>query len=152
MPRLLLLVATLLVLATAQASDVFVTKDAQGRLIYTDRPDSLPAEKVGVASKPTDKIATQLQYEQKMKSYSAADKANPDATKNPVDARAAKQLSAADKVKRCEDSRARYQNVMNSHRLYEQGATPEDRRYLDSNEMDAARANAKKVMDEFCAE
>ncbi len=50
MHRLLLLVASLVVLGSAQASEVFVTKDAQGRPIYTDRPDSLPAQKVHVAS------------------------------------------------------------------------------------------------------
>jgi len=38
MHRLLLLVASLVVLGSAQASEVFVTKDAQGRPIYTDRP------------------------------------------------------------------------------------------------------------------
>jgi hypothetical protein len=40
---------------------------------------------------------------------------------------------------------------MNARRIYEPGSTPEDRRYLDSAEIDATRADAKKVMDEFCA-
>ena len=151
MHRLLLLVTSLLVLGSAQASEVFVTKDAQGRPIYTDRPDSLPAQKVNVATRSTDTVAVQQQYDEKMKSYSEADKAKADAAKKSVDAQQAKELSAADKAKRCQESRARYQNMMNARRLYEPGATGEDRRYLDSNEMDAARENAKKVMDEFCA-
>ncbi len=75
MQRLLLLVASLVVLGSAQASEVFVTKDAQGRPIYTDRPDSLPAQKVHVASQSTDAVAVQQQYDEKMKSYSEADKA-----------------------------------------------------------------------------
>jgi len=41
--------------------------------------------------------------------------------------------------------------MMNARRLYETGSTAEDRRYLDSNEIDAARADAKQLMDEFCA-
>lgn len=151
MPRLLLLVTALMVIATAQASEVFVTKDAQGRPTYTDRPDSLPAQKVNVATKSTDPVAVQQQYAEEMKSYSEGDKARADATKKSADAQQAKELSAADKAKRCQESRTNYQNMMNARRLYEPGSSPDDRRYLDSNEIDAARANAKKVMDEFCA-
>lgn len=152
MQKLLLLVASLLMLGSAQASEVFVTRDAQGRPIYTDRPDSLPAQKVHVASQSTDAVAVQQQYEEKMKSYSEADKARAEATKKSVDSQQAKELSAVDKAKRCQDSRTRYQNMMNARRLYEPGSSPDERRYLDSNEIDAARADAKKVMDEFCAD
>ena len=38
---------------TAQAGEVFVTKDAQGNPIYTDRPESLPAQKVDVVTNQT---------------------------------------------------------------------------------------------------
>ena len=151
MQRLLLLVAALMVLATAHASEVFVTKDAQGRPIYTDRPESLPAQKVNIATKQTDTVEVQRQYDEKMKSYTDADKAKAEAAKKSVDSQQAQELSAADKAKRCQESRERYQNMMNARRLYEPGSTEADRRYLDSNEIDAARENAKKVMDEFCA-
>ena len=86
MQRLLLLVASLLVLGSAQASEVFVTKDAQGRPVYTDRPDSLPAEKVNIATKSTDTVAVQQQYDEKMKSYSATDKAKAEAAKKAAPA------------------------------------------------------------------
>lgn len=151
MHRLLLLVASLVVLGSAQASEVFVTKDAQGRPIYTDRPDSLPAQKVHVASKSTDAATVQQQYDEKMKSYSEADNARADAAKKPGGPQQAKELTAADKAKRCEESRANYQRMMTARRLYEPGASPDERRYLDSNEMDATRADAKKLMDDFCA-
>jgi hypothetical protein len=152
MHRLLLLVASLIALGSAQASEVFLTKDAQGRPIYTDRPDSLPAQKVHVASQSTDPVAVQQQYEEKLKSYSEADKARAEAAKKSVDSRQAKELSATDRAKRCQEARAYYQKMMNARRLYEAGSTDEDRRYLDSNEIDAARADAKKLMDEFCAD
>jgi hypothetical protein len=139
-------------LGSAQASEVFVTKDTQGRPIYTDRPDSLPAQKVHVASQSTDSAAVQQQYQEKLQSYSEADKARAEATKKSVDSRQAKELSATDKAKRCQDARAYYQKMMNARRLYEAGSTDQDRRYLDSNEIDAARADAKKLMDEFCAD
>jgi hypothetical protein len=152
MHRLLLLVASLVVLGSAQASEVFVTKDAQGRPIYTDRPDSLPAQKVHVATQKPDAVAAQPQSDEKMKSYSEAEKARTDAAKKAADARQAKELSATDKARRCEESRANYQQMMTARRLYEPGSTPDERRYLDSNEIDAARADAKKLMDEFCAD
>jgi hypothetical protein len=59
-------------------------------------------------------------------------------------------MTAEDKAKRCTDARQRYQTMMDSQKLYEQDPNGE-RRYLDSAEIDAARANAKQVMDEFCS-
>ena len=151
MQRLILLVASLLVLGSAQASEVFVTKDAQGRPIYTDRPESLPAQKVNVATKQTDTVEVQRQYDEKMKSYAEADKVKAEASKQAAEGKQAREISAADKAKRCLDARARYEQVMTAQRLYEPGATEGERRYLDDKEIDLAREHSKKVMDEFCA-
>ena len=151
MKRILLLAASLAVLATAQASDVFVTKDAQGRPIYTDRPESLPAQKVNVATKQTDTVEVQRQYDEKMKSYAESDKVKAEASKQAAEGKQAREISAADKAKRCLDARARYEQVMTAQRLYEPGATEGERRYLDDKEIDQAREHSKKVMDEFCA-
>mgnify|MGYP003397023499 FL=1 len=151
MQRLLLLVASLVVLGSAQASEVFVTKDAQGRPIYTDRPESLPAQKVNVATKQTDTVEVQRQYDEKMKSYAEADKVKAEASKQAAEGKQAREISAADKAKRCLDARARYEQVMTAQRLYEPGATEGERRYLDDKEIDLAREHSKKVMDEFCA-
>jgi hypothetical protein len=41
--------------------------------------------------------------------------------------------------------------MMNARRLYEPGSTEGERRYLDSNEIDQTRENAKQLMDQFCA-
>lgn len=147
----LTLVAATLACATAHASEVFVTKDAQGRPIYTDRPESLPAQKVRVASKATDEAAVGQRYQEEMKAYAEADKTAEDAAKTAADQQQARQLTAEDKAKRCADARGRYQKMMDARRLYEPGATPDERRYLDDAEIDAARANARKVMEEFCA-
>ena len=151
MHRLLLLVTSLLGLGAAPASEVFVTKDAQGRPIYTDRPESLPAQKVNVATKQTDTVEVQRQYDEKMKSYAEADKVKAEASKQAAEGKQAREISAADKAKRCLDARARYEQVMTAQRLYEPGATEGERRYLDDKEIDLAREHSKKVMDEFCA-
>jgi hypothetical protein len=151
MHRLLLLIASLSLLASAQASEVFKTKDAQGNVIYTDRPESLPAQKVNVATRTTDKVEVQRQYDEKMQATAASDKAKADAAQQAGEAKQAKEMTAADKAKRCLDARARYEQVMTAQRLYEPGATEGERRYLDSKEIDEARASTKKAMDEFCA-
>jgi phage-related minor tail protein len=146
-----LAIAAVLGTVTPAAAEVFVTKDEQGRPIYTDRPDRLPAEKLNVATKRTDVVEVQTRYQEQQKANTEADKAATDGARQARDARQATQSNAADKAKRCQDARDRYQTVMTSQRLYEQGSTPDERRYLTSEEIDAARADAKKLMDEFCA-
>ena len=143
--------AALLACATTSAAEVFMTRDAQGRPIYTDRPEKLPAEKLNVATKQTDVVEVQSRYQAEMAKLQEGEKAATDAARKTTEAKQAAELSATDKAKRCQDARARYQNLMNARRIYEPGSTPEDRRYLDSAEMDATRENAKRVMDEFCA-
>jgi hypothetical protein len=140
----------LLLAAGAQAGDVYVTKDAQGRNVYTDTPQTIPAQKVGIASTSTDAAAAQQRYSAEMQRYAAEDESEQKAAAASADANKAKQLTAEDKAKRCADARQRYQSYTESHRLYEQ--TPDgQRRYLTSEEIDAARAGAKQVMDQFCA-
>jgi hypothetical protein len=144
-------VAALLACTTASAAEVFMTRDSQGRPIYTDRPEKLPAEKLNVATKQTDVVKVQSRYQAEMAKLQEADKAATDAARGATEAKQAAELTAADKAKRCQDARTRYQNLMNARRIYEPGASADDRRYLDSAEMDATRENAKRVMDEFCA-
>ena len=59
MKQTVTLVAALLVAAGAQAGDVYVTRDAKGNPIYTDTPQTLPAEKIGIASTSTDPAEVQ---------------------------------------------------------------------------------------------
>ncbi len=145
-----MLLAALLLAGGARAGDVYVTKDAQGHPVYTDTPQTVPAQKVGVASTSTDAATAQQRYSDEMKKYAADDDAYRKAAAQQADAAKAKQLSAEDMAKRCADARDRYQLYVQSQRLYEQ-APDGQRRYLSNDEIDAARANAKKLMDEFCS-
>jgi hypothetical protein len=143
------LALALLLAAGAQAGDVYVTKDAQGRPIYTDTPATIPAQKVGIASASTDPATVQKRYADQMKQYATEDASASKAAAGADDPAKAKQLSAEDKAKRCADARQRYQSYMDAHRLYEDGPDGQ-RRYLTSEEIDASRASAKQVMDQFC--
>jgi hypothetical protein len=151
MHRLAIACFAALLCTTAPAAEVFMTRDAQGRPVYTDRPESLPAAKVNVATQQTDVVEAQARSQQETARTQQAEKATAEAARKSADTRQAAELSAADKAKRCQDARQRYQEVMNARRIYEPGSTPDERRYLDSAEIDATRADAKKVMDEFCA-
>jgi hypothetical protein len=146
----IIVLASFVTLATAAAGEVFITKDAQGNPVYTDRPDSLPAQRVHVASKDTDVVDVQKRYDQEMKQYSATDKASSETAKQATETKQAQAETAADKAKRCQEARTQYAAMMNAHRVYEEGDKGE-RHYLDSKEIDAARANAKAMMDEFCS-
>lgn len=136
--------------ATAQAGEVFITKDAQGNPVYTDKPESLPAQKIDVATNQKGVVEAQPRATPGQDPYAAQLKAYDEADKKAADAKQAAESTAADKAKRCQDARTQYQNVMNARRLYEDDEKG-GRRYLDSAEIDAARADAKKVMDEFCS-
>jgi hypothetical protein len=150
-PTLTLLVA-MLVTGGAQASDVFKETDSAGRPVYTDRPSTLPAQRLDVRTQATDEVAVQQRYEEQMKTYAEQDKARTNQAADAADAARASELSATAKARRCEEARQRYESYMNAWRLYEPGETEGERRYLTSAEIDDARAKALQVMNEFCNE
>lgn len=136
------------VFSSSQA-DVYKYVDAQGRVQYTDKPLTLPAERLNVRSQKTDTVALQERTDAERKRQEEADKARQEASGSKSDQRAAAQLSAKDKAERCTKARERYDGYMNSQRLYE--ALPNgERRYLSDAELDAARSSAKVSMDELC--
>ena len=148
----LIVTATLLAVATgALASEVFKTTDPEGRPVYTDKPATLPAERLNVQSSSTDVLGVQERYDAQMKRYSEADQAQSAAAQKAAGQRKATELSAEDRAKRCTESRQRYESYMNARRLYAPGDAEGDRRYLSDAEIDEARANAKRTMDEFCS-
>lgn len=144
MRLLVLLVGGTLLAAPAVAGDVYVTKDERGNLVYTDRPATMPAQKVGIQNTATDPAAVQQQYSERMQQYAADDAAAADAKKAepPV-------LTPQERAERCTQAKQRYDATMSSFRLYEN--TPDGgRRYLSSEEIDAVRAEAKKLVDVLC--
>ena len=147
--RAIMLLAAAVLAGTAGAGEVYVTKDAQGNTVYTDTPQTIPAQKLGIRSSGTDPAGVQSRYSDEMKKYATDDAAASKSAASQADAAKAQALSAEDKAKRCAEARTRYQAVMSSYRLYVTGPDGE-RRYLDSAEIDTARIDAKKVMDEFC--
>jgi len=134
MKPLATLLAGLLLAGAAIAGDVYVTRDAKGNLIYTDTPQSLPAQKLAIQGQGTDPAT---------------------ATKKAVNSRnqvaQTAQDTAEDRAKRCTDARQQYQMLMTSWEVYTFGPDGKQN-YLTSEQIDQARANAKQVMDQFCTD
>lgn len=147
--RIVYLMAALSIVATAHAGDVYVSRDANGNIVYTDTPQTIPAKKIGVASTPQDDAdadaraqADQEQYQAQIQAANAAD------AKQAAAQQAGKQ-SAEQQAQQCAAARERYQKMMEAHRLYEQGPNGE-RTYLDSDQIDASRQSAKQAVDQLC--
>ena len=142
---LLLTLATATLAAGTAAADVYKYKDEKGNIQYTDKPPSLPAERLNVQSQRTDVVAAQSRPQQPEQRPSSAQQARNQA----ADQKEAAEMTAKDKAERCAKARERYDKYMNSQKLYEQDDKGE-RRYLTSDELDATRAAAKASMDVMC--
>jgi hypothetical protein len=146
---LVLTAAAAAVAAGPAAADVYKFKDDKGNVLYTDKPSTLPAERLNIQSQKTDVVAVQARAQEESQRQQSADKTNQQAAAQSKDQQAATQQNATQKAEQCTKSRQRYDAYMNSQRLYEQGKDGE-RRYLSDAELDAARASAKASMDVMC--
>ncbi len=152
MLRTLFLVTAAIAWLTAgpAAADVYKFKDEQGNVLYTDKPATLPAERLNIQSQKTDTVAVQTRQQDELKRLQDADKATQQASSGaPRAQQPAAQPSETSKADQCAKARQRYESYMNSQRLYEQGADGQ-RRYLADDELTAARASAKASMDVMC--
>lgn len=146
----LTLAAAALVLGTgAVHADVYMFKDAQGNVQYTDKPAVLPAERLNVQSRKTDVVEMQAREQAEMTKLNAVNQAQDKAAATQADQAAAAEINAKDKAERCVKARERYEKYATSQRLYETLPNGE-RRYLESSELDTARVSAKSAMEEFC--
>jgi hypothetical protein len=135
--------------ASAAHADVYKFVDAHGNVLYTDKPATLPAQRLNVQSQKTDVVEAQARQQAEMSRMQAANQATTQNAQQQADKKAASELTAKDKAERCVKARERYDNYMNSQRLYESQANGE-RRYLTDAELTAARNSAKASMDELC--
>src|ERR1044072_5559084 len=147
---LLMLTTTVVAFAAGPvAADVYKFKDDHGNVLYTDKPSTLPAERLNIQSQKTDTVAVQTRAQEEMKRLQDADKVSQQSSEQNKDQQQAAQLTATQKPEQCSKARQRYDTYMNSQRLYEKGENGE-RRYLSDAELEAARSSAKASMDVMC--
>jgi hypothetical protein len=145
----LLTAATAVLVAGPVAADVYKFKDDKGNVLYTDKPSTLPAERLNIQSQKTDTVAAQARQQEEMKRMQDADKANQQGNNQNKDQPQASQMNATERAEQCTKARERYDSYANSRRLYEK--LPDgSRRYLSDAELDAARISAKASMDAMC--
>jgi hypothetical protein len=144
-----LTIVTYALMTQAAHADVYKHTDEKGNVLYTDKPKTLPAQRLDVKTQKTDVVAAQARQEADLKRMQDANNARQQGTANQADQKQASELSAKDKAERCVKARERYDSYMNSQRLYETLPNNE-RRYLSDAELDAARNSAKVSMDTLC--
>ena len=137
------------VLAAPAGADVYKFKDDKGNVLYTDKPSTLPAERLNIQSQKTDIVAVQARQDAEQQRQTNAAKTGAQNAQQRADDQQAGQMTAKDKAERCTKARERYDKYMMSQKLYEQ-APNGDRRYLSNEELVTAREQARRSMDEMC--
>jgi hypothetical protein len=145
-PLLLAMLAT-----AAYGGQVYRSTDANGNVVYTDRPTE-KSEPVNVtvpaAGRPGNPITPPDAKAAAGKTPPGATQANAtaDQKKDKVQTPAEKE---AERAKNCATARERQTRYDQSHRLYKPGANGE-REYLNSAEIDEARAKAAADVATWC--
>jgi hypothetical protein len=143
-----MLFAALLAWSAMASAVVYKWTDAQGKVLYGDRPpDGVHAEVVeGLGGARTAAPAARQPSSSAASGTPTANDATPkdDATKQAVDADV-----AATREKQCADAQANYKKLIEGRRIYKTGADGE-RQYLTSDQIDSERINAKREIDATC--
>src|ERR1044072_135935 len=101
---LLMLTTTVVAFAAGPvAADVYKFKDDHGNVLYTDKPSTLPAERLNIQSNKTDVVAVQARAQEDAKRQQAANAPNHPATAQNAAPNAATPpaATAADKAEGC---------------------------------------------------
>jgi membrane protein involved in colicin uptake len=142
-------VCSALVLASAANADVYKYTDEKGNVQYTDRPLTLPAERLSISSQRSDVVEIDQRVGEEAKTTAEQDKARQQADKAKAEQKKAAAANTEGKAEACSKARQDYVSRMNAQKLYEEEPNGE-RRYLTSAELDAARSSAKQAMDTLC--
>jgi hypothetical protein len=141
----LLLFAALIAWSGMASAVVYKWVDAQGKLQYGDRPpDGVHAEVVEmlVAHSASTRAAAPT-------APAAKNAAVPAAPKDADDKKAVAQDVAQTRDKQCTDAQDRYKKLIEGRRLYKTGPDGE-RQFMNSEEIDTERLNAKRDIDTIC--
>ncbi len=143
-----LLFAALVVWSTVASAVVYKWLDADGHVHYGDQPpDGVRAEVVELlgthaGAVPAAPPSTAARTAAQPAAAAATATANKDKAADPAEAAAARE-------QQCNDAKARLKQLTEGRHLYKPGENG-DRQYLTSDEIDAARLDAKKEVDTVC--
>jgi len=144
---------TVLVLAfvatAAFGAEVYRSKDADGNVSFSDRPQNANAVAITVLTPRSARpAAPPPQPKPAPKAGDSAAGTSSAAAKPQAPAQTPEEREA-EKAKNCEIARQRQQSYAISHRLYRAGPNGE-RQYLNDQEIDEARARAAADVETWC--
>jgi hypothetical protein len=146
----LLLFAALIAWSGMASAVVYKWVDAQGKLQYGDRPpDGVHAEVVELLVAHTG--AARSAPAAPAKASPAAARSGPvnPSTKDSEDKKTVQQDVAQTRDKQCTEAQERYKKLIEGRRLYKTGPDGE-RQFMNSEEIDTERLNAKRDIDTIC--
>jgi hypothetical protein len=146
MKRLLLFAALIAWSGMASAAVVYKWVDAQGKVQYGDRPPD------GVHSEVVELLVSHSGSTRSASTSTTAPAArNPSVpvAKDADDKKAVEQDVAQTRDKQCADAQDRYKKLIEGRRLYKTGPDGE-RQFMNSEEIDTERLNAKRDIDTIC--
>jgi hypothetical protein len=131
--------------AWAEDAQVYKSTDAQGNVVYSDKPGNLKASKtsVEVHEPSADDLA---RLEQQRQARQAADSQRLQQTLLDSADQAQHQK---EKQARCQNARAHFYALKDAARIYQRDAQG-NRVYLPDEAADAKRVEARKAMDAAC--
>ena len=142
----LLLFAALIAWSGMASAVVYKWVDAQGKVQYGDRPpDGVHAEVVEllVSHSGSSRSASTST------TAPAARNASVPVAKDADDKKTVAQDVAQTRDKQCADAQDRYKKLIEGRRLYKTGPDGE-RQFMNSEEIDTERLNAKRDVDTIC--
>jgi hypothetical protein len=138
----LLLFAALIAWSGMASAVVYKWVDAQGKLQYGDRPpDGVHAEVV--------ELLVPHAASTRAAPAPAAKNASVPVAKDADDKKAVAQDVSQTRDKQCTEAQDRYKKLIEGRRLYKTGPDGE-RQFMNSEEIDTERLNAKRDVDNIC--
>ena len=139
--------AALMFSGAALSGEIYKWTDEDGNVHYEDRPTGEEVELVAFTTS-TNSSAVRASIDTRRANESArADKRSKrdEDTQEAAEA----QLAADQRIRQCEESRARMETYLTSRRLYKQGDDGE-RVYLDDAQIMDARSEAQEDIQKYC--
>lgn len=136
----------------AEDGTVYLWVDPDGTPHYQDRPpDGAPAKELSLRYRLSDPAALQAATQRKAELADAAAVREGQQAEDAASEQAAQAQVKRQREANCQQARERLAKYETAHRLYKPGPDGE-RQYLTDEQTDAARAEARRTVDEWCSD
>jgi hypothetical protein len=131
--------------ALSTADEIYKSVDAQGHVVFSDRPNTSGAQKTAVAVQQADAHEAARLAKQQMLLKAEDDQRK----KQEMQDSHAKEQQDATRKAQCDKARERYNFLKSINRLYTPGADG-NREYYTDTQLDAMREEAGRTMNAAC--